>query len=157
MSREAWGDPPDQEPNLCDLCNEEMGSTTDCKLCQEFDRANEAEHELSRLKMTLAHRLRILRSRDIYEDRKKENGISVQFLMAVNLLCGIKGILYPHESDPAMLAEAERALLTNANSRYLYSAQPGCNCVHNDKPHPAIHAADCPYKLRYSAAYSSRG
>lgn len=157
MSREVWGDPPDPEPNPCDLCNAELGSTADCKLCQEFDRANNAEHELSRLKMTLAHRLRILRSRDVYENRKKENGVSVQLLMAIDLLCGIKGVLYPHESDPAMLAEAERALLTNENARYMYSKQPGCNCPYSDKPYPDLHATDCPYKLRYGASYSSRG
>lgn len=153
MNMEVWGYPQEQEPNPCNLCDEEMGSTSDCRLCQEFNRANKAEYELSRFQTTLAHRLRILRSRDVYEGRQKENGISVQFLMAVNLLCGIKGILYPHESEPAMLAEAERALLTNENARYMYSEQPGCNCLHSDKPHPAIHAEDCPYRIQYGPAY----
>lgn len=153
MSREVWGDPPDPEPNPCDLCEEEMGSTTGCKLCDEFNRANKAEYELSRLKTTLAHRLRILRSRDVYEGRKKENGISVEFLMAVNLLCGIKGVLYPHEIHPGVLAEAEQALLTRENARYLYSVQTGCNCLHDDKPHPIVHAETCPYRIQYGAAY----
>jgi hypothetical protein len=156
MSWEAWGTPPDPEPNPCELCGEELGSVAGCKLCEESTRADKAELELYRLKATLAHRLRILRSRKVYEDGKKENGVSVEFLTAITLLSGIPGVLEPHEVAPRVLAEAEQALLTYENARYRYSVQPGCNCLHDNKPHPAVHAGTCPYRARYGAAYGLR-
>lgn len=158
MNMEVWGDPQEGwewEPNPCELCDEEMGSTADCNLCREFNRADRAEYELYRLRSTLAHRLRILRTRDIYKGGNPKNGVSVELIMAMNLLLGIKGVLYPHEFERSWVAEAERALLTNENARYKYPVQPGCNCLHSDKPHPAIHAESCPYRIQYGAVYSS--
>lgn len=116
MSREVWGDPPDPEPDPCELCGEEIGYTKDCRLCTEFVRAETAENELSSLRTTLAHRLRILKSRPFYEDAKKENGVGLEFLMGVTLVSSIKGVLYPHENHPDLVEEAERTLLTSENA-----------------------------------------
>lgn len=149
MSLELMGNTP-EEPVMCDLCGERLGSSDDCELCRAVNRADKAESDLATLRTVLAHRLRILGSRPVYEDGKKENGISVEFLMAVTLLSGIKGILHPHEVEPLAVAEAERALLSHDNARYLYSVQPGCNCLHSDKPLPAIHDASCPFRQRYA-------
>lgn len=154
MSWEAWGTPDDPEPVICAMCDNDLGSTVGCKLCEATSRADKAESEFYRLKLTLAHRLRIMRSRKVYEDGKKENGISVEMLMAQTLLFGIPGVLLPHETSPLMVAEAEKALLTFENGRYMYSDQPGCNCLHDNKPHPAIHAESCPYRINFSAAYA---
>jgi hypothetical protein len=153
MSWEAWGDPPEDDPIICGMCDNPLGSSTDCQCCQEASRASKLQSELSSLKVTLAHRLRIMRSRKVYEDGKKENGISVEMLMAMSLLSGIPGILWPHEVEPRSLAEAEKALLTFENAHCMYSRQPGCNCLHDNKPHPAIHAESCPYRIRFASAY----
>lgn len=155
MSWEVWGTPPDPEPNPCALCDEELGSSVGCKLCDEFNRANKAELELMTLRQTLRHRLRILKSRPIYEGKQKENGVSVELLQAITLLCGIPGVLYPHETDARFVAEAEKALLTFENGQYIYSDQPGCNCHYPDKPHPSIHADTCPYRIQYSASWDA--
>jgi hypothetical protein len=156
MSWEVWGDPPDPQSNPCELCEEELGSSVGCKLCDEFNRANKAELELMQLRQTLRHRFRILKTRNIYEGAKKENGVSVELLQAMSLLFGIKGVLHPHEYEPVLVAEAEKALLTFENGRHLYSDQPGCNCHYRDKPHPAIHADTCPYRIRFAAAWGMK-
>lgn len=153
MSWEVWGTPPDPEPVMCNLCENELGSSSDCQCCKEATRADKAELELMTLRQTLRHRLRILKSRNIYEGAKKENGVSVELLQAITLLCGTPSVLYPHETDPRFVAEAEKALLTFENGRHIYSDQPGCNCHYPDKPHPSIHADTCPYRLRFAAAW----
>ena len=153
MSWEAWGTPPDPEPNPCELCDEELGSSVGCKLCEEFNRANKAERDLMQLRHTLAHRIRILRTRNVYEGAKKENGVSVELLQAITLIAGIPGVLYPHEVESRLLAEAEKALLTMENAGHIYSTQPGCNCHYPEKPHPVIHADTCPYRIRFAAAW----
>jgi hypothetical protein len=153
MSWEAWGTPEDPEPIMCELCDNELGSSTDCQCCKEASRAAKAQSELSSLKGTLAHRLRIMRSRKVYEDGEMAKGISVEMLMAQTLLAGIPGILFPHEVDARFVAEAEKALLTFDNAHCMYSTQPGCNCLHDNKPHPVIHAESCPYRINYSAAW----
>jgi hypothetical protein len=111
---------------------------------------------LMQLRQTLRHRFRILKTRNIYEGAKKENGVSVELLQAMSLLFGIKGVLHPHEYEPVLVAEAEKALLTFENGRHLYSDQPGCNCHYRDKPHPAIHADTCPYRIRFAAAWGMK-
>lgn len=156
MSWEVWGTPEDPEPVMCELCGNELGSSCDCQCCNEASRADKVFSELASLKVTLAHRLRILKSRSIYEDGKKENGVSVELLQAMTLLFGIPGVLHPHEVDPRFVAEAQKALLVFENMRYRYSYQPGCNCLHDNKPHPSIHAETCPYRINYSAAYERK-
>jgi hypothetical protein len=153
MSYEVWGDPPDEQPAICQLCDNPLGSSTDCQCCVEAARASKAELELMQLRQTLRHRLRILKTRNIYEGAKKDNGVSVELLRAMSLLFGIKDVLYPHEFEPALVAEAEKALLTFEHAQYLYSDQPGCNCNYPDKPHPSIHADTCPYRVRFAAAW----
>lgn len=153
MSLEVWGTPEYPEPVMCDLCDNELGSSKNCQCCKEASRADKVQLELVMLKTTLPHRLRILKTRTIYEGGKKENGVSVQLLQAMTLLFGIEGVLYPHEIEPHLLAEAEKALLVFENMQHMYSHQPGCNCLHDNKPHPSIHAETCPYRIRYSAAY----
>lgn len=157
MSYEVWGDPPDEHPIACQLCDNPLGSSTDCQCCQQADRASNAELELMQLRQTLRHRLRILKTRNVYEGAKKGNGVSVELLQAMTLLFGIKGVLHPHEVEPAMVAEAETALLTWENGKHIYSDQPGCNCHYHDKPHPSIHAETCPYRIRFAAAWGMKG
>lgn len=120
MSYEAWGEPPDPEPDPCEWCEAEfIGSSADCRLCKEFARAEENSLELVKLRGIVRHRLRILRTRSVYEGGKLENGVSVELLMAMTLLQGVPG-LDLEDVNPVALAEAEKALLTIANGQYIY-------------------------------------
>lgn len=49
MSREAWGDPPDPEPQMCPLCGGEY-HVEGCELGEEVSRRLKAESEVSRLR-----------------------------------------------------------------------------------------------------------
>ena len=46
MSREAFGDPPEQEPQRCPVCDGEWHAE-DCELGQEVSRRLEAERQLA--------------------------------------------------------------------------------------------------------------
>ena len=48
MSREAWGDPPDPEPQRCPVCDGEWHAEG-CELGEEVSRRLKAEREAHRL------------------------------------------------------------------------------------------------------------
>jgi hypothetical protein len=123
MSWEAWGTPDDPEPNPCEMCENEIGSSSDCKLCLEHSRAEKAGSALNNLVISLRHRVRILRSRSVYEQGKKDNGVSVELLQAITLLAATPG-LEMEGLDPRFVVEAQKALLTLENAQYLYAARP---------------------------------
>lgn len=110
MSWEAWGTPPDPEPNPCPMCEGELGCMDDCELCKAVDMESKAKTALYRLKTTLAHRLRIYMNCKTDAERAE----------AFTLLAGISSVLSPHEIDAAAVAAAEKKLLTFDNARYIY-------------------------------------
>ncbi len=110
MSWEAWGTPPDPEPNPCPMCEGEQGCTADCALCFAVQRVETAESAFFRLKRTLAHRLRI------YMNCKTD----AQRAEAFTLLAGISSVLSPGEIDAEAVAAAEKKLLTFDNARHIY-------------------------------------
>ena len=52
MSREAWGDPPDPEPQCCPNCGEQQ-HTDGCEVCELDKRRIAAEGETIRLRLLL--------------------------------------------------------------------------------------------------------
>lgn len=52
MSREAWGDPPDPEPQFCPNCGEQQ-HTDGCEVCELDKRRIAAESEVNRLRCQL--------------------------------------------------------------------------------------------------------
>jgi hypothetical protein len=52
MSREAWGDPPDPEPQMCPLCGGEWHAEG-CELGQEVARRLKAERAAGKLRAAL--------------------------------------------------------------------------------------------------------
>lgn len=55
MSREAWGDPPDQEPEHCPLCDGAGQHTHDCELGAMQRRALDAESDARWMRAQLRH------------------------------------------------------------------------------------------------------
>jgi hypothetical protein len=107
MSWEAWGTPDDPEPVYCELCEEELGSSSECDMCKEHNRADDAELALSKLRMTLAHRVRALQS-------MLPEGEAKLWLTIMRHDLGI-------EVDPEQLAIAQKTCLTFENAYHMFA------------------------------------
>ena len=71
MSREAWGDPPDPEPQFCPLCGEQWHAEG-CELGAEVSRRIDAERASAKLQAAL----------DAAEDQAAKNADEVLNLRA---------------------------------------------------------------------------
>lgn len=71
MSREAWGDPPDPEPQFCPLCGEQWHAEG-CELGAEVSRRLDAERASAKLQAAL----------DAAEDQAAKNADEVLNLRA---------------------------------------------------------------------------